>query len=133
VKLTNGQILLIEDKGRKDEKDDAVVITGSTVAPGGSGAGGVPWHAAVPAQGRWTGMFVTTMTDAQSRTTRRPAEHNRSSPTVPAGSEPAGAGPDRDDATEPREALSEPPNAGTAHPRRAAPGTSPSRSRRMAG
>ena len=64
----------------------------------------VPWHIAVPAQRSWTGMFATTMTDTRSRTTRRPAEHNRSSPTVPAGSEQGGSGPS-DDVTELREAL----------------------------
>jgi hypothetical protein len=50
-------------------------------------------------------MFATTMTDRQSRTTRRPAEHSRSSPTAPAGLEPAATGAHRDDVTELREAL----------------------------
>ena len=45
------------------------------------------------------------MTDTESRTTRRPAEHSRSWPTVAAGSEPAGTGSDRDEVTELREAL----------------------------
>ena len=50
-------------------------------------------------------MFATTMTDTQSRTTRQPAEHDRSSHTVPALSAPAGTGPDRDDVTELRATL----------------------------
>ena len=45
------------------------------------------------------------MTDRESRTTRRPTEHSRSSPTVAAGLEPAGTGSDRDEVTELREAL----------------------------
>jgi len=50
-------------------------------------------------------MFATTMTDTQSRATRQPAEPNRASPTVRAGSEPAGPDVDRDEVTELREAL----------------------------
>jgi len=49
-------------------------------------------------------MFPTTMTDAESRKTRRPAEHNRSSPTLSAGSE-ASTRPDQDDVVALREAL----------------------------
>jgi hypothetical protein len=45
------------------------------------------------------------MTDSERRTTRGPAEHDRLSPAVAAGSEPAGTGPDRDEVTELREVL----------------------------
>ena len=51
-------------------------------------------------------MFATTMPDTQSRTTRGPAEDDRSLLTTdPAVSEPACTGPDREDVTELREAL----------------------------
>jgi len=45
------------------------------------------------------------MTDTPSHSTRRPAAHDRSSPSVPARSEPAGTGLDRDDVTQLRKAL----------------------------
>jgi hypothetical protein len=57
-----------------------------------------------PSQLSWPGR-LTTMTEADSRKTRQPDEHNRSLATVPAGPKPADTSPDGDNVTELREAL----------------------------